>query len=125
MAPPRLYQLPNEQLVELLSTYRTEGLSFEAAWELAVRPKQSVVMTNTRALPKRPCVLWPTDSSDRMAWRGAILELKDEYRRAYQRRPATKREAAAGLLITVLLNASDRRAWSRGIGERRSIRSAV
>lgn len=124
MAPQRLYELPNEQLVRLLGEARDLGKPFELAWREAVRPKESLVLTNTRDAPEG-CVRWPTDSSDRIAWREAIFELKDEFRRAYQRRPATARERAVTILVDVLLVADQRRDVARGIGASPAVRSAA
>lgn len=101
MAPPRLYAPPNEQLVGLLLEARAGGLSFDEAWQRAVRPGRRTVMTNA-ADPPAGAVLWPTDSRDREAWRRAIVEMKDGFRRAYERRPATQREVAAGALMALL-----------------------
>lgn len=124
MAPPRLYQLPNEQLVELLRGSRDAGLSFEQAWQRAVRPGRPVVMTNTKDAPAG-AVRWPTDSSDRIAWQEAISGAKDAFRRAYQQRPATRREEAVSVLVDALLGAADRRERARGIEPVGAVRSVA
>lgn len=101
MAPPRLHRLPNEQLVDLLLEARVEGLRFEDAWERAIRPGRRLVLTSTDA-PPAGALRWPTDSSDRLAWRAAIFAIKDQYRRAYELRPATRRERSVTVLMAVI-----------------------
>lgn len=101
MAPPRRFESPHEQLVSLLVEARCEGLAFEAAWDRAIRPGKRMVMTNTRGAPYG-ALLWPTDSSDRIAWKAAIVESRDAFRRAYERRPATLRERSVVVLLGVL-----------------------
>jgi hypothetical protein len=101
MAPPTLYRRPNEQLVALLASARGDGLSFEQAWKRAVRPDRPLVLTNAED-PPYGAVMWPTDSADRNAWRTAILAMKDEHRRAYERRPQTVRERSVVILIEIL-----------------------
>lgn len=123
MAPPRLYELPHEQLVRLLQESKVEGLSFGEAWERAVRPGKRMVLANTRDAPEG-CVRWPTDSKERVAWRGALLELRDHFRRAYQGRPMTTREESA-VKLGLVLDAGDRLAGGRGIERASSVRSAA
>jgi len=102
VAPPRRYPPPTEQLVLLLMEAREEGLSFEVAWARAMRPGLRLVMTNAED-PPAGAVLWPTDSRDREAWRKAIVGTKDAFRRAYLRRPPTRREMSASQLASLLL----------------------
>lgn len=91
-------------------------MSFEQAWTMAVRPGRAVVMT-TNTDPPAGGVLWPTDSRDRVQWRAEIGELKDDYRRAYEQRPATARERAVAALSPLLteLSAAAERAPTYGV----------
>jgi hypothetical protein len=123
VAPPRLYELPHEQLTRLLAEAKLEGLSFEQAWDRAIRPGRRTILTNTKDAPAG-AVRWPTDSTDRGGWQAAIFEVKDGFRRAYQDRPATRRELAV-LRVNVLLGAADGRAVVRGIAASSAIRSAA
>lgn len=76
---------------------RRRGLSFEEWWEEAVRPDASLVMT-THPNPPEGAVRWPTDKTDREAWRAATIEAKSGWRRAYeQARPSRAEEAIAFL----------------------------
>lgn len=72
---------------------KLEGLTFEEAWTRAVCPGRRTVLANTENAPAT-AVRWPTDSSDRASWQAAIEDVKDGFRRAYQGRPATRRERA-------------------------------
>lgn len=101
MAPTRRYELPNEQLTRLLAEGRAMGVSFEVAWTAAVRPGMSLCLTN-HADPPSDAIRWPTDTTDRHAWQEAIMESKDGYRRAFERRPSTRREAALEKLQPLL-----------------------
>lgn len=123
MAPPRLYELPHEQLVRLLAQSRREGLSFDQAWVRAMRPGRRMVLTNTREAPL-DCVRWPTDSTERIAWQGALKGVRDVFRRAYQGRRMTVREESAANLALVL-SAADRVAAARGIDDASGVRSAA
>lgn len=99
------------------------GLSFEEAWLLAVRPGKRMVLSNTRDAPPG-CVRWPTDSGERVAWRNALIELRDVFRRAYQGRPMTVREESA-VKLALVLDAGDRLHAARGIEPVRHLRSVA
>lgn len=101
MAPPRLYELPNEQLVRLLREARGRALSFDEAWEEAMRPDKSIVMSTSRGAPAG-AVRWPTDRSDREAWRWALVSSKEGWRRAYEMQPMTPQERAISELAGAL-----------------------
>jgi hypothetical protein len=119
MAPPRLYELPHEQLTRLLLEAKLAGLTFDQAWDLAIRPGRRTILANTQD-PPDGAVRWPTDSSDRAGWQAAIYAVKDGFRRAYQNRPATRREIAV-LKVNVVLGAAD----ARGIAPPARVRSAA
>lgn len=97
MAPPVQYERPNEQLVRLLSDAKRRGLTFGEAWEEALRPGRSIVMSNTAAAPAT-AVRWPTDRMDRDAWRSAILRSREGWRRAFYDEPPTRGEEALRFL---------------------------
>lgn len=101
MAPPKLYHDPHEQLVELLRVARAAGVSFDVAWSAAVRPGKPVVMTTAKDAPV-DAIRWPTDSTERIGWQAALLACRDDYRRAFERRPATSRERAVVSLMGVV-----------------------
>lgn len=101
MAPPRLYRQPYEQLIESLAESRRMGLRFEEAWACAIRPGKPLILANAPN-PPNGAVRWPTDSSDRIAWQEAFKGIKDDLRRAYDRRPSTARERAVVHLARVL-----------------------
>lgn len=101
MAPPRLYRPPHEQLIELLEEARAQGLDFVTAWNRAFRPGQPVVMTTTKGAPEG-ALRWPTDSRERLEWQAVLASLRDPIRRAYERRPATRRESSVVVLVRVL-----------------------
>lgn len=120
MAPRATYAPPHVQLGELMVAGRRRGLSFEAWWREAVRPREAIVMTSTPDPPER-CVLWPSHGPDRVTWHAAILGSKDGWRRAFERVPPTPQEAALALLAPGL-DALDRVAHERQrdeLGERR------
>lgn len=85
----------------MLAESRDAGLGFEEAWALAVRPGERLTFTNTPA-PPHGAIRWPTDSKVRIVERAAILETKDAWRRAYERRPATRRERSVVVLAQAL-----------------------
>lgn len=122
MAPPKLYRDPHEQLVELLRESRREGLRFEDAWQRAVRPGRPLVMSTTKH-PPAGAVLWPTDTTERLGWKAALLAARDAYRRAYECRPMTHRENA----VIALMRAIDRAAPIpvRGISSVPAVSSAA
>lgn len=97
MAPQPTYEPPHVQLGRLLLAARRRGLSFDEAWNEAVRPGKTVVMTNTPN-PPAGAVRWPSDRNDRVTWQAATLDAKDGWRRAYDREPPSKQEAALALL---------------------------
>lgn len=127
MAAKRLYDPPNVQLVELLREARSQGLDFTTAWLLAVRPGKSIVMSNSKN-PPAGAIRWPTDRSDREAWRGAILSSAEGWRRAYDREPPAARERALGVLadaIGALEVIARERAVAEGIGGAAALASAA
>lgn len=101
MAPPKLYSDPHEQLVELLRVARDAGVVFDVAWEAAIRPGKAVVMTTTKNAPA-DAIRWPTDSTERIGWQQALVACRDHYRRAFERRPATRRERAVVVLLAAV-----------------------
>lgn len=119
MAPPKLYVDPHEQLVISLRESRSMGMGFMAAWVLAVRPHMPVLMSTAKA-PPAGAVLWPTDTTERIAWRQAIADSRDVYRRAYEMREPTHRERAVVTLVGVL-----DRAGAHGIRATSAVRSAA
>jgi hypothetical protein len=123
VAPKRLYELPHEQLTRLLLEAKIEGLSFDEAWERAIRPGKRTILSNTPD-PPAGAVRWPSDSSDRAGWQVAIYGVRDGFRRAYQDRPPTRRELAV-LKVTLLLSAADHRPAARGIEMAPAVRSAA
>ena len=94
------YPAAHEQLRELAVRARREGLSFDAFWERAVRPKATPVTWNMPP-DERPAgaVVWPSDSQDRATSRGATLGAKAAWKRAYNRAPATRADRAAAHLV--------------------------
>jgi len=106
-APPK-YPSANEQFRRLAIAARERGLTFAQFWEEARRPGRGAV-TVSDADPPPNCVLWPTDTADRRTSQAAIDETREAWRRAYERKPPLKREAAIGLLAPIL----DEIAWQR------------
>jgi hypothetical protein len=106
-----------------LTEAKLDGLKFEQAWTRAIRPGRRTILANTKDAPEG-AVRWPTDSSDRAGWQAAILAVKDGFRRAYQDRPATRREQAV-LKVDVLPRAADARPAAGGIRARAALRSAA
>lgn len=101
MAPAARHPSSIVQLGPLLAESRRQGLSFGEAWELAIRPRKSTVLTTTADAPAG-AVRWPSDADDRRVQRTAILATVDEWRRAYERRPPTARECAVTVLVSLL-----------------------
>lgn len=120
MAPLKRYRSPHEQLIDSLAAARLDGLRFDEAWTRAMRPGPSIVMTTTKA-PPAGAILWPTDSSERLAWMSVLASVRDEVRRAYERRPATRREAA----VVALVQTIDQIRGGDGIARRATVRSAA
>lgn len=101
MAPATLYDRPNVQLVHLLRAARDHGQSFESAWQEAMRPDKSIVMSTTHDAPMG-ALRWPTDRYDRDAWRWALGASKEGWRRAYELAPPSPQEAAVVWLAEML-----------------------
>lgn len=121
MAPPTTYEKPQVQLGRLMVAARRRGLSFEAWWEEAIRPGQSVVMTNTPNPPAH-AVRWPSDRNDRLEWMAAIVGgmvevgkgpagesirewydgSKEGWRRAYEQVAPTRAEEALAFLADAI-----------------------
>lgn len=119
MAARRLYDPPNVQLVRLLGEARAEGLSFDEAWARAVRPGRALVMSNAPVVPEG-ALKWPTDRTDREAWRQAIADAREGWRRAYDREPPRASEIALGVLadsLGILERVADDRAAAEGIAD--------
>lgn len=129
MAARRLYDTPNVQLVRLLAEARDEGLTFDDAWARAIRPGCSLVMSNV-AEDKAPygALKWPTDRTDRDAWRAAIIDAEEGWRRAYDREPPCAAELALGVLadsIGILERLAAQAAAAEGIGHRSRVLSVA
>lgn len=103
MAPRPQYATPIAQMTVLAADARDRGLSFDEWWEEAIRPGRGAV-TPTTPGGRRPagCVVWPNDSFDQRTWREAILQSKEAWRRAYDREPVTRGDAALRLLAPAL-----------------------
>jgi hypothetical protein len=106
-APLRSYPAGDVRI--LLAEAKKLGLSFEEAWETVVRPGRrgrgrGAVVTTRTPLAKRPelCVIWPGDTGDRNAWREAVEETKDAWRRAYLGEPPSRLELALSVLCGVI-----------------------
>lgn len=97
MAPAHRYASPITQLVPLMADARRRGLEFEAAWEEALRPGKTIVMSTTQGAPET-ALRWPTDKTEREGWRVALKASREMWRRAYERRPATRSELAVAAL---------------------------
>lgn len=97
VAPKPTYPAPHKQLGLLMVEARRDGLSFDEFWSRSMRPQMALVMV-TDPDPPVGAVRWPTDRNDRVAWRGAILEMEAGWRRAYDREPPSRGERALALL---------------------------
>ena len=115
MAPPRRYAPPIEQLVLLLRDARERGLTFPEAWAEALRPDLPIVMSNARSAPVT-ALRWPTDKTEREAWRDALSSSKETWERAYEERPVTRSEAALVLLWRELAGEESTEPMRRGRG---------
>ena len=95
MGKPDKYEPAHRQLRRLMTEAREEGLTFDEAWERAIRPACKLVTTETPH-EERPddCVVWPKDTDSRRLIRTAVLEGKEAWRRGYDREPATPAELA-------------------------------
>lgn len=60
-----------------------------------------MVLTSTKDAPAT-AARFPSDSDTRRVERTAILETRDEWRRAYERREPTARERAVTVLVSLL-----------------------
>lgn len=97
MAPQPIHAAPHVQLAQLALAARARGERFSDFWRIAVREDKPVVMTTT-ADPPAGAVRWPTDPSERKAWRAAIVDSRAGWKRAYERQDAPVCEQALGLL---------------------------
>lgn len=103
MAPPVRYRTPAEQMGDLALEARARGMTFEEWWEESVRVARRPITVSTPLAARPPaCVLWPTDSGECRAWRAAIAESEEAWRRAYERLPATPGEVSLARLRPVL-----------------------
>lgn len=102
------YEPAYRQLLALAIEAREEGLPFPEFWDRAIRPGLRVI---TWKVPeaRRPhgCVVWPNDTLERRIARASVLEVRDAWRRAYDREPATRGERALTLLSPLLDAATD------------------
>jgi hypothetical protein len=80
---------------------RAEGLSFEEAWDRAIRPGKPLVMVTAKN-PPVGAVRWPTDRDDRVAWQRATNEAREGWRRAYEQAEPSRPERAITLLAPLL-----------------------
>lgn len=101
MAPARRYAPPIQQLVGLLADSRRRGLPFTAAWDEALRPDKSIVMSTTLNAPET-ALRWPTDKTEREAWRVALRASREMWRRSYEGEPVTRQERALVALASEL-----------------------
>jgi hypothetical protein len=103
MGRPEKYEPAHRQLRVLLARARTEGLTFDEAWDRAVRPGLKLVTTKDPE-DERPdgAVVWPADTRDRQLIRTACLENREGWRRGYYREPATPAERALKQLFSEL-----------------------
>lgn len=104
MGRPAKYEPAARQLRERLEDARAEGLAFDVAWERAVRPDVSPIITTNTPECDRPahCVVWPADTRDRHAILTTVIEARVTWQRAYERTQATPAEHALILLASQL-----------------------
>lgn len=97
MAARQKYPNVHEQLRDLAIEARRDGVDFDTFWARAVRPGVKPV---TWATPEeeRPygCVIWPRDTENRNLSRRITdsVEVREGWRRAYDRAPQTKGDLA-------------------------------
>jgi hypothetical protein len=123
VAPPQRYDRPHVQLLTLLESARLRGLSFGEAWTEALRPGMAIVMSTTAAAPAT-AVRWPTDRSDRDAWKQAIEDSREAWRRAYYGQPATIPERSL-VVLGDMLDSLDGLVLADGIGDRPGLASVA
>lgn len=87
----------------LAASARERGLSFEEWWLEAVRPGMPAIVTTTPLTRHTPgAVVWPSDSADGRLWRQATADVKEGWRRAYERLEVSRSERALYLLGPLL-----------------------
>lgn len=101
------YAAPHEQVFVLALEARREGLAFEEFWERAVRPGKKLITTKTPHPPPE-AVIWPDDHADRAIVIAATESAKENWRRAYERKPPTRGEQAFAALWAHLRGESSR-----------------
>lgn len=103
MAPPPRYPDPPQQLARLAADARAAGTPFDQFWQHAVQPEGPALLPSAKNAPPG-IVLWPSDTVSRRAWRAAMLDerVREGWRRAYERQPATPADAALRLLWDAL-----------------------
>ena len=106
MAPKPVHPSVQSQLLGLLIASRAAGKSFEDAWADAL-PREKIWMCNMKDAPPT-VVRWPSDRSQRRDERDAIIGSKGAWRRAYNRDPPTRPEAALTVLLPMLEDLFDR-----------------
>lgn len=106
MAPKPVHPSVQSQLLRLLIDARRRGEPFEAAWQQSVHPGK-IWMTNMTDAPPT-AVRWPSDRSQRRDEIDAIVGSKGGWRRAYNRDPPTRPEAALTVLLPMLEDLFDR-----------------
>lgn len=104
MAAARKYPRPDEQLVAILAAARRRGLSFEEAWDEAVRPARPV------SSPTRPptAVGFPADFPERAAWKDALAATRSAWERAFNREPPSAVDVAMEMLRPLLAELAER-----------------
>jgi hypothetical protein len=80
---------------------RRRGLSFEEWWLEAVCPPGRLVLTTSEE-PPATAVRWPSDGNDRVAWRAAIMETREGWRRAFEREARTPGDLALLFLMDAI-----------------------
>lgn len=124
MAAPAKYEAIERQLLRLATSAKLRGLSFEEWWHeaLPVRVCQLCGHESLLTVCPRPtapesfedcggrtrgpkpwtvqeggpptAVLWPTDTTDRRLWLGAVHSSKEGWRRAYENADAGRHDEA-------------------------------
>lgn len=115
MAATAIHEPPHLQLARLAREARAAGTSFDAFWTRAVRENKSVVMV-THTDPPAGAVRWPTDPYERKAWRNAILDTRENWRRAYEGEEPGEQERAL-IVLSGDFEALDTVASERAAGE--------
>ncbi len=91
------------QLVTLATMARARALTFEEFWLEARRPGERPITWTTPVLLRPPrTVIWPSRNPDLAEALQIIDELKDGWRRAYDRETPTAPERALARLAPLL-----------------------